>query len=103
VSRRIGIYDAAQGHTTMFGGRVANEVLDDVWVYGFASSVEPSEACDGTDADGDGLVGCADPDCWARCTPHCPPGTTCDPAQPHCGDGTCSAVESHALCPQDCP
>ncbi len=63
----------------------------------------PLELCDGTDADGDGLVGCADPDCWARCTPLCPPGLSCDPAAPHCGDGTCSQLEDHALCPADCP
>jgi cysteine-rich repeat protein len=35
------------------------------------------ELCDGTDGDGDGLVGCADPDCWWTCTPTCPPGTSC--------------------------
>jgi hypothetical protein len=33
------------------------------------------ELCDGSDGDGDGLVDCADPDCWWRCTPACPPGT----------------------------
>jgi cysteine-rich repeat protein len=32
------------------------------------------ELCDGRDGDGDGLVDCADPDCWWKCTPACPPG-----------------------------
>ena len=32
------------------------------------------ELCDGRDGDGDGLVDCADPDCWWTCTPACPPG-----------------------------
>ena len=55
------------------------------------------------DADGDGLAGCADPDCWARCTPMCPPGTACDASWPHCGDGVCNtALEDCRLCPQDC-
>ena len=26
----------------------------------------------------------------------------CDPAAPHCGDGTCSALENCRLCPIDC-
>jgi hypothetical protein len=47
------------------------------------------EACDtGFDGDGDGQIGCADPDCDALCAP--------------CGDGVCSAFESCALCPADC-
>lgn len=55
------------------------------------------------DADGDGFAGCADPDCWGRCTPRCPPGTSCDATAPHCGDGMCNlALEDRALCPTDC-
>lgn len=55
------------------------------------------------DNDGDGLAGCDDPDCWARCTPLCPPGTTCDPSWPRCGDGVCNKeLEDCRLCPQDC-
>jgi len=61
------------------------------------------ERCDGSDADGDGLVGCADPDCWSVCTPSCAPGTTCDAAAPKCGDGTCNAAfETCRTCPADC-
>ena len=55
------------------------------------------------DEDGDGLAGCADPDCWSACTPLCPPGATCEASWPHCGDGTCNAaLEGCRLCPQDC-
>jgi cysteine-rich repeat protein len=63
----------------------------------------PSERCDGSDLDGDGLVGCADPDCWRVCAPLCPPGTTCDPSAQKCGDGTCDAgPETCRTCPADC-
>ncbi|MFN0249969.1 MAG: hypothetical protein ACKV2T_24005 [Kofleriaceae bacterium] len=51
-----------------------------------------SETCLlGNDHDGDGLAGCADPDCWARC---------------NCGDGTISVLENCHNCPLDvgaCP
>ena len=63
-----------------------------------------SEACTANvDLDGDGLAGCADPDCWVSCAPMCPPGAVCDPTWPHCGDGACNtALENCHLCPQDC-
>jgi len=54
------------------------------------------------DLDGDGLAGCADPDCWMVCNPTCSPGVACDAAAPHCGDATCDAVETCRMCPQDC-
>jgi hypothetical protein len=63
----------------------------------------------GFDGDGDGLIGCDDPDCWGRCTPLCPPDSTpdwpddCDTALPHCGDGVCNPnLETQRLCPGDC-
>jgi cysteine-rich repeat protein len=69
----------------------------------FSSQVNGPDACHDLDTDGDSLVGCGDPDCWARCTPHCPPGGPCDPAAPRCGDGTCNPrLEHHRLCPADC-
>ena len=69
-----------------------------------SDSTDPRDQCDGTDVDGDSLMRCADPYCWWRCDPLCAPGeTACDPNRPRCGDGTCSAIESAALCPADCP
>jgi cysteine-rich repeat protein len=70
--------------------------------YRFDSSTQSETCLYGFDVDGDELVGCADPDCWGYCTPLCPPGATCDPSAPHCGDGTCSTLENCRLCPQDC-
>ena len=85
-------YDAR--HSTM---------LLDGFAYLSWESATPHEVCDsGFDVDGDGLIGCADPDCWGSCTPLCPPDASCDPAAPHCGDGTCGPIESCRLCPQDC-
>ena len=64
----------------------------------------PAEPCrSDVDEDGDGLAGCADPDCWWVCAPLCPPGAPCDPAAPHCGDGACNpALEDGWICPADC-
>ncbi|MEZ4364803.1 MAG: hypothetical protein R2939_00785 [Kofleriaceae bacterium] len=68
-----------------------------------------AEVCTGGfDVDHDGLIGCADDDCWGVCAPTCAPplalAEVCDPevAEPRCGDGTCSGVESCRLCPADC-
>jgi hypothetical protein len=66
-------------------------------------STAPRETCDQvTDADGDGLMGCADPDCWTRCTPTCAPNETCA-GGPKCGDGACDPIEDWLQCPSDCP
>jgi cysteine-rich repeat protein len=47
------------------------------------------DLCDlSIDLDGDGLTGCADPDCGLQCA--------------SCGDGTCGALESCTACPADC-
>jgi cysteine-rich repeat protein len=83
-------------------------VLDDsagqLWQVRWDVPNELEESCvAGEDADGDGLAGCADPDCWGYCTPFCPPGAPCDPSLPHCGDGQCNADLEQAACPQDCP
>ena len=46
----------------------------DTWLLQHGNA-EPRELClIAADNDGDELVGCADPDCWTRCTPACPPG-----------------------------
>lgn len=95
-------YDPIRHGTVVFGGSSSTAIFGDTWILRLESST-PDDACDGSDADGDGVTGCADPDCWARCTPRCPPGATCDPAAPHCGDGVCNSyLEDHALCPADC-
>lgn len=50
---------------------------------------ETDEVCEaGVDDDGDGLAGCADPDCRLACD--------------GCGDGACSAIETDRTCPTDC-
>jgi hypothetical protein len=45
-----------------------------------------AEACTSAqlDYDGDGLAGCADDECWATCSPLCPPGSTCAASAPRC-------------------
>jgi cysteine-rich repeat protein len=69
----------------------------------FDTNAARIEECTTTDYDGDGLAGCADPDCWTICTPLCPPGATQCPSGPSCGDGTCDALrEACDSCPSDC-
>ncbi len=62
----------------------------------------PAETCAGADTDGDGLAGCADPDCWYACTPTCMPGVTCTDPPLLCGNSTCDASETCASCEADC-
>lgn len=63
----------------------------------------PAEVCARPqDADGDGLTGCEDPDCWLVCTPQCSPGVSCAAGAPTCGDGACSEAENCFMCPGDC-
>ncbi len=96
-------YDTVHGELLMFGGRALGTYDNSTWRYQYLSGSYPPDRCvAGEDTDGDGLVDCADPDCWGRCSPSCPPGTTCDPTRPFCGDGTCSSVEDSVVCPQDC-
>ena len=86
----------------VFGGMTATALSSQLWRWGWHSTAAYELCTLDADNDLDGLSGCADPDCWASCTPLCPPGTTCDPAWPRCGDGMCSGVEGCRLCPQDC-
>jgi len=61
------------------------------------------EACADSDADGDDLIGCLDPDCWWLCSPTCPPRTTCATDAPRCGDLECNtSLETCYACPGDC-
>lgn len=87
----------------VFGGGTATSTVDEIWRLRWQGD-GPFELCTlDADADGDGLAGCADPDCWAACAPLCPPGVACDPASPRCGDGACNtARETCRMCPQDC-
>jgi N-acetylneuraminic acid mutarotase len=102
-------YDAARGEVVLFGGDNGSGITnDESWTFQHTAGV--ADACTpGFDGDGDGLVGCDDPDCWGFCTPHCPVNSTplwptdCDTAQPHCGDGVCNPfLETPRLCPGDC-
>jgi hypothetical protein len=87
----------------VFGGDAGGVVLDDLWRLRWDDR-EANELCTITaDTDGDGLAGCADPDCWAVCTPLCPPGSACPASAPRCGDGTCNtSLETCRMCPGDC-
>ncbi len=66
------------------------------------------DACEDAtvDSDADGHMGCADPDCWWRCDPSCPPrapAATCAIGRARCGDGVCdNNLENPAICPLDC-
>jgi cysteine-rich repeat protein len=97
-------YDALHHRAILFGGQVSSVFLGDTWSFRYERDGEPDETCiAGEDADGDGLSGCDDPDCWGYCKPSCPPGAPCDPAAPHCGDGVCNHDLEPRVCPSDCP
>jgi cysteine-rich repeat protein len=88
----------------VFGGLLNNNTGSaELWRLRWSND-RPHELCTlDVDNDGDGSAGCADPDCWARCSPLCPPGAVCDPSWPRCGDGSCNAaLEDCHLCPMDC-
>jgi cysteine-rich repeat protein len=95
------MYDAARQQIVIYGGS-STLGLDETWTWRWDSDEGADVCADARDLDGDGLAGCADPDCWAMCTPLCAPGATCDPAWPRCGDDTCDPTESCRLCPADC-
>lgn len=94
-------YDAVRAEVVLLGGASTNGD-DATWILGQRTPA-PRACGSGLDGDDDGLVGCADPDCWASCAPACPPATTCDMAAPRCGDGACNAfLEDCRLCSADC-
>ncbi|MFN0248329.1 MAG: hypothetical protein ACKV2T_15670 [Kofleriaceae bacterium] len=104
--------DVRQGHSLTqladgtglltYGGAISSTVSDQLYRLRWDNDGTDESCALDVDSDGDGLAGCADPDCWARCSPLCPPGTTCEPSWPHCGDGTCDPREDCRLCPMDC-
>jgi cysteine-rich repeat protein len=65
-----------RGGLLMFGGFSEGFGTADLWHLAYTSD-HPYETCGPNDSDGDGLASCADPDCWALCTPLCPPGAAC--------------------------
>ena len=97
-------YDAVDRVMVLFGGRdLASRDHNDTWIRELTSG-ELKERCllADEDRDGDGLAGCADPDCFGRCVPTCAPNTSCPATAPRCGDGSCSLTEDAQLCPADC-
>jgi cysteine-rich repeat protein len=90
----------------VFGGQIAGDAYgsyQDTHELRWKSSVAEELCTLDVDDDGDGLTACADPDCWSRCTPECPPGAPCDAAAPRCGDSVCNeALEDCRTCPGDC-
>lgn len=86
----------------MFGGGTLAAPLEQLWQLRW-DATGPHEACTGySDLDGDGLRGCADPDCWPACSPVCSPGVSCAATAPRCGDGTCDPRETCRTCAADC-
>ena len=98
------VYDPVRRELVVFGGLGLINYRSDTLVLRYETPLGADERCGfaDEDLDGDGLAGCADPDCWARCAPRCPPGKSCDPLAPRCGDGQCSPIEDRYLCPSDC-
>jgi hypothetical protein len=94
-------YDVARRGVVMFGGNFG--FGDDTWV-GRNDADAPNEVCrSGFDADNDGLLACADPDCRGYCDPFCQAYNICTGTRPRCGDGSCnSGLENYRLCPGDC-
>jgi hypothetical protein len=83
------VCDAARGQLVVFGGFDGRRPLRDTWLFRYVDPGRVGEACfSGIDGDGNGKIGCDDPDCAASCTT--------------CGDGVCNAAETSALCPADC-
>ncbi|WP_437639501.1 Kelch repeat-containing protein [Sorangium sp. So ce854] len=100
-------YDAVRGRIALFGGgEDFPRSADATWQFSYERVDQIYETClHGFDNDGDGLIGCSDPDCWGHCAPACPPTSAgeCDGSSPRCGDGVCRAeLETCVICPQDC-
>jgi hypothetical protein len=82
-------YDSARMALVAFGGHDGEAELRDTWLLRRTDPSGPEDVCrTGFDGDGDGAIGCADPDCSELCG--------------LCGDGVCDGAESCRLCPQDC-
>jgi hypothetical protein len=86
----------------MAGGTSQTAAFNDAWMLSWRGSHAEEVCAPPSDGDGDGLLGCADRDCWYVCTPECTPGVTCSPSSASCGDGTCNGLEDCHSCPSDC-
>ena len=106
-------YDPTRDELVLAGGStIGGTALGDTWRLRWSGDLGDEACAWHQDLDGDGLVGCADPDCWPACAPTCPPALAdageCDPTDPstltspYCGDGTCAPWEGPRLCPVDC-
>jgi hypothetical protein len=83
------IYDTARRTLVMFAGHDNKTERGDTWFFRYDDPSVPDEACNtGFDGDGDGKIGCDDPDCDGLCA--------------RCGDGHCDAFEDCWMCPADC-
>ncbi|MEO8703687.1 MAG: kelch repeat-containing protein [Kofleriaceae bacterium] len=83
------IYDEARRQLVRFGGSSGTSPVNDLSVRTYVSPGHDAERCErAIDTDGDGLAGCADPDCVGRCR--------------DCGDHTCGHAEDYLICPADC-
>jgi Galactose oxidase, central domain len=77
-------YDVATSTMMLFGGSNVG-YLNDTWLLRWSGAPDQPQDCPAAtlppagDTDGDGLDSEADPDCWWRRTPLCPPGTSCLP------------------------
>jgi hypothetical protein len=85
----------------VLGGGTSQGTTSDALLVRHDSDAPP-ETCTTADSDGDGLGGCADPDCWYACTPTCMPGVTCTNPPLLCGNATCDPSETCASCEADC-
>lgn len=100
-----GILAFAGGNISSRLFRVAGG-LADIWRLRYQGATRYEICTENFDNDGDGLVGCDDRDCWARCTPLCEPHVIigdCRLDQPRCGDGVCAPERENCRnCSQDC-
>ncbi|MBA2540404.1 MAG: hypothetical protein H0V17_12260 [Deltaproteobacteria bacterium] len=84
-------------------GGSSNDV--DAWELRWENAERGDRCRDRRDPDGDGALGCEDPDCRATCTPLCtydPHEVVCDATSSTCGDGVCDPLENCRLCAIDC-
>jgi len=101
-----GTYHAVTSRVVSLGGSSDDPIDARPYFHTFGLHTA-EDRCDlAIDIDGDGLSGCDEPSCWARCNPLCTP-TTADAEcemTPRCGDGECNkALENSLNCPGECP